>query len=118
MYRNRSPDEARAIQRATDRSYDGPERRLAVRVNVRQLKCNLGRVLDISSGGVRLLSRRKLSGCHVIRLFDRDGDVHIDVEVRRSRRLGLFKHEIGLQFLKVPPDITAKLTTLIFKNRI
>ncbi len=118
MYRNRSPDEARAIQRATDRSYDGPERRLAVRVNVRQLKCNLGRVRDISSRGVRLLSRRKLRGWHVIRLFDRDGDVHVNVEVRRSRRLGLFKHEIGLQFLKVPPDITAKLTTLIFKNRI
>ncbi len=118
MYRNRSSDAARAIQPVINHSYAGPERRRAVRVNVRQLKCNLGRVLDISSRGARLISRRKLRGWHVIRLFDRDGDVHIDVEVRRSRRLGLFKHEIGLQFLKVPPDIAAKLTTLIFKNRI
>lgn len=108
----------RAIQRATDRSYAGPERRRAVRVDVRQLKCNLGRVLDISSGGVRLLSRRKLSGGHVIRLFDRDSDVHIDVEVRWSRRLGLWKHEIGLQFLNVTSEIAANLTKLVSNNRI
>ena len=118
MYRNRSSDAARAIQGATDRSYAGPERRGAVRVNVRQLKCNLGRVLDISSRGVRLLSRRKLRGWHVITLFDRDGDVHIDVEVRWSKRRGLWKHEIGLQFLNVPSDIAVQLTTLVFRNRI
>ena len=111
-------DTGRTTQQVTDRSYAGPERRCAVRVNVRQLKCNLGRVRDISSRGARLLSRRKLRGWHVMRLFDRDGDVHIDVEVRWSKRLGLFKHEIGLKFLKVPPDIAAKLTTLIFRNRI
>ncbi len=104
--------------RATAHSYTGPERRGAVRVDVRELKCNLGRVLNISSGGARLLSWRKLRGSHVIRLSDRDGDVHIDVEVRWSRRHGLFKHEIGLQFLNVSSDIAAKLTTLVFRNRI
>ena len=117
MSRTRS-DGDRAIQRVINDSYAGPERRRAVRVNVRQLKCNLGRVLDISSRGARLISRRKLRGWHVIRLFDRDGDVHIDVEVRWSRRHGLWKHEIGLQFLNVQSDIAAKLTALIFKNRI
>ena len=104
--------------RATDRSYAGPERRGAVRVDVRELKCNLGRVRDISSRGARLLSRRKLRGWHVMRLFDRDGDIYIDVEVRWSKRHGLFKHEIGLQFLNVSSDIAAKLTTLVFMNRI
>ena len=118
MYRNRSPDEARAIQRATDRSYDGPERRLAVRVNVRQLKCNLGRVLDISSGGVRLLSRRKLRGRHELKLFDSNVGVHIESEVRWSERHGLWKHEIGLQFLNVTSGIAANLTKLVSNNRI
>ena len=117
MSQSRS-DADRATQRVTDRSYAGPERRSAVRVDVRQLKCNLGRVLDLSSGGVRLLSRRKLRGWHVLTLFDRDGDVHIDVEVRWSRRRGLWKHEIGLQFLNVPSDIAVQLTTLVFRNRI
>ncbi len=111
-------DAGRATQRVADRSYAGPERRSAVRVDVRQLKCNLGRVLDLSSGGARLLSRRKLRGWHVIRLFDTDGDVHIDVEVRWSRRLGLFKHEIGLEFLNVASDIAVQLTRLVSKNRI
>ncbi len=117
MSQSRS-DADRATQRASDRSYADPEGRSAVRVNVRQLKCNLGRVLDLSSGGVRLLSRRKLRGWHVIRLFDRDDDVHIDVEVRWSRRLGLWKHEIGLRFLNVTSDIAVQLTTLVSRNRI
>ncbi len=104
--------------RATDRSYAGPERRGAVRVDVRELKCNLGRVLNISSGGVRLLSWRKLRGWHEITLADSDGGVRIEAEVKWSRRHGLWKHEIGLQFLNVPPDIAAKLTTLVFRNRI
>ena len=117
MSRNRS-DAASAMQRAADRSYAGPERRRAVRVNVRQLKCNLGRVLDLSSGGVRLLSRRKLSGWHEIRLFDQDVGVRIEAEVRSSRRHGLWKHEIRLQFLNVPSDIAVELTTLATKNQI
>ena len=111
-------DAARAIQRATSRSFAGLENRSAGRVHAGQLKCNLGRVLDLSSGGVRLLSRRKLRGWHVLTLFDRDGDVHIDVEVRWSKRRGLWKHEIGLQFLNVPSDIAVQLTTLAFRNRI
>ena len=114
MHGNRSSDSARVI----DRSYAGPERRGAVRVNVRQLKCSLGRVLDLSSSGVRLLSRRKLRGWHSMTLFDRDGDVHIGVDVRWSRRLGLWKHESGLRFLTVPSDIAVRLTTLATKNQI
>ena len=116
---SRSPsDPVSPIKRASDRSDADPEGRSAVRVKVRQLKCNLGRVLDISSGGVRLLSRRKLRGWHEIRLFDRDGSVRIDAEVRWSRPHGLWKHEIGLQFFNVPPDIAVQLTTLVSKNRI
>ncbi len=117
MSRNLS-DPASAIRRASDRSYAGPERRSSIRVNVRQLKCNLGRVLDLSSGGVRLLSRRKLRGWHEITLADSDGGVRIEAEVKWSRRLGLWKHEIGLQFLNVTPDVATKLTKLVSNNRI
>ncbi len=117
MSRNWS-DATGAVQRATDRSYAGAERRRAVRVNVRQLKCNLGRVLDLSSGGVRLLSRRKLRGWHEITLFDRDGGVRIEAEVRWSKRHGLWKHEIGLQFVNVPSDIAVQLPTFVSENRI
>ena len=111
-------DAARAIQRATGRSFAGLENRSAGRVHAGQLKCNLGRVLDLSSGGVRLLSRRKLRGWHEITLADRDGGVRIEAEVRWSRRHGLWKHEIGLQFLNVPSDIAVQLTTLVSKNQI
>ncbi len=116
MSRNRS-DAVRAIQRATDRSSAGLEHRSAGRVNTRQLKCNLGRVLDLSSGGVRLLTRRKLRGWQKIELFDSYGGVRVEAEVRWSKRHGLWKHEIGLQFLNVPPDIAVQLTTLASKNR-
>ncbi len=117
MSQSRS-DGDRAIQRVINRSYAGPERRSAVRFKLGQLKCNLGRVLDLSSGGVRLLCRRKLRGRHELTLFDRDGGVRVEAEVRWSRRLGLWKHEVGLQFLNVPSDIAAKLKRLFSKNRL
>ncbi len=112
------PDAARAIQRAIDRSSAGPEHRRAGRINIGELKCNLGRVLDLSSGGVRLLSRRKLRGQHEITPFDSDGGVRIEAEVTWSKRHGLWKHEIGLRFLDVPSDIAAQLATLATKNPI
>lgn len=112
------PDAAKAIQRAIERAAAGPEYRRAGRVTVGQLKCNLGRVLDLSSGGVRLLRRRKLKGRHELTLFDRDGGVRVEAEVRWSRRLGLWKHEVGLQFINVPSDIAAKLKRLFSKNRL
>ena len=117
MSRNWS-DASGAIQRATDRSPTDPDHRRAGRFTVRQLQCNLGRVLDLSSSGVRLLSRRKLRGWHEITLFDKDGGVRIEAEVRWSRRHGLWKHEIGLQFLNVTPDVATKLTKLVSNNRI
>ena len=117
MSRNWS-DAARAIQRAIGRSYAGFEHRRAGRVNVGLLRCNLGRVLELSSGGVRLLSRRKLGGRHEIKLFDSDVGIRIEAEVRWSRRHGLWKHEIGLQFPNVTSDIAAKLTTLATNNLI
>ena len=117
MSRTRS-DAVKSIQRSIARLSAGPDHRRAGRVHVKQLKCNLGRVLELSSGGVRLLSRRKLRGRHEIKLFDSDVGLRIEAEVKWSRRHGLWKHEIGLQFPNVPSDIATKLTTLATNNRI
>ncbi|MEE9131821.1 MAG: PilZ domain-containing protein [Phycisphaerales bacterium] len=117
MSRSRS-DSDRAIQQVINCPYPGPERRRSVRFKLGELKCNLGRVLDLSSGGVRLLHWRRLKGRHEITLYDRDGGVRVEAEIRWTRRLGLFKHEMGLQFVNVPPDIAAKLKRLFSKNRI
>ena len=109
-------DAAKAIQRAIDRASAGAQNRRAGRINVGALKCDLGRVLDVSAGGVRLLSRHKLTGRAEITLFDEDGGVRIEAEVRWSRRHGLVKHETGLQFLNIPPDVAAKLSALVNRN--
>ena len=109
-------DAAKAIQRAIDRASAGAQNRRAGRINVGELTCDLGRLVDVSAGGVRLISRHKLSGRHEIALFDEDGGVRIEAEVRWSKRHGLVKHEIGLQFLNVPPDVAAKLTALVNRN--
>ncbi len=111
-------DADRAIQQVINCSYPGPERRRAVRFKLGELKCNLGRVLDLSSGGVRLLCWRKLTGRRELTLFDRDGGVRVQAEVRWTRRRGLLKHEMGLQFVNVPPDIAAKLKRVFSNNRI
>ncbi len=112
------PDAAKAIQRAIDRASASPQDRRTGRINIGELKCNLGHVLDLSSGGVRVLSRRKLSGGYEITLFDGDGGVRIKGKVTWSKRHGLFKHEIGLRFVDVPSDVAAKLTTLATRNPI
>lgn len=111
-------DAAKAIQRAIDRASAGPQNRRAGRVIVGALKCDVGRVLDVSATGVRLLSRHKLTGRAEINLFDEDGGVRLEAEVRWSKRHGLVKHQIGLQFLNVPPDVAAKLSALVNRNPI
>lgn len=46
------------------------------------------------------MSRKPLMGVVVLRLHDEDGGIECEAKVIRSRRLGFFRHEVGLQ---LPP---------------
>ncbi|MHC5002784.1 MAG: STAS domain-containing protein [Planctomycetota bacterium] len=75
-------------------------RRATPRVTPQFLRSDLGEILDLSISGVRVRSRRRLTGRQPVRLW-RDGvDLDLNGEVMWSRRLGLFAHEIGLRFIE------------------
>ncbi len=82
------------------------------------LACTRGKVLDLSAGGLRLLSRRKLKGIVGIALWDVNGGLKLYAEVVWSRRLGFRRHEIGMRFVDVTPELAADLTTLATDNTV
>ena len=71
-----------------------------------------------SAGGLRLLSRRKLKGIVGIALWDVNGGLKLYAEVVWSRRLGFRRHEIGMRFVDVTPQLAADLTTLATDNTV
>ena len=107
-----SSDDSSAIKRAVESTLSGPEDRTTVRLKVEFLKCNLGAVLDLSLGGVRVRSRRALRGGHMVKLYNSDTSVLLKAEVRRCDRIGLGNYEVGLEFIDVSPNVAENLRML------
>jgi hypothetical protein len=93
-------------------------RRVTRRVVIEStLACNLGRVLDLSAGGLSVIARKPLEGIVLLQLGDEDGGIRCEVKVIRSRRLGFFRHEIGLQLPPLSDGDRATLTRLCSAHR-
>ena len=105
-------DDSSAIKRASDDALSGPEDRTTVRLKVQFLKCNLGSVLDLSLGGMCVQSWRRLRGRHKVKLYNADNGVRLQAEVRRCERVGFCKHEVGLEFVDVEPEVAEALIVL------
>ncbi len=105
-------DNSSAIKRASDSAPSGPQDRTTVRLKVEFLKCNLGSVLDLSLGGVRVLSRRRLRGRYTVKLYSTDNGLRIEAEVRRCERVGFCKHEVALEFIDLEPKVAEALIVL------
>ena len=81
------------------------------------LASNIGRVVDLSSGGMRVLSRRKLKGILDVALWDIHRGVTLRARVVWTKRLGFRRHESGLKFLDVDPEVARTLGSLGADNR-
>ncbi len=88
-------------------SRDG--RRIPGRLPQEQLVSDLGPVLDLSAGGMRVLCTRPLLGMKDVGLRSGDLRLNLRTKVAWSRRLGFRRHEIGLTFL----DADEKLGTML-----
>lgn len=74
------------------------------------MRCSLGKVLDLSLGGARILARRRVKGAiAIVRLSDEQGGFETEARVAWQKRLGFLRHEIGLRF---PPLDDAARTVL------
>ncbi|MHC4992405.1 MAG: PilZ domain-containing protein [Planctomycetota bacterium] len=89
---------AERLAAAADASQD---RRRHVRVRPTVSFCNLGAVLDLSQSGARMHSRRQMDG--EIEFVVNVGDVAFSTRARVvwTRRTGLLRHQIGLEFVGV-----------------
>ena len=67
--------------------------------------CTLGPVLDLSVGGLRLLSVRPHQGLVRVEIWGHDTDVTVEAKVVWARRLGFRRHELGLTFVDVDEDV-------------
>lgn len=79
-----------------------------------QLTCNLGRVMDLSVGGIRVLSKQKRRGSQTV-VFDtpRLGKLTLTGRVAWRRELGFREHVLGVTFENVSADDQEKLTALV-----
>jgi len=95
----------------------GASRRRSGRLPQESLVCNLGPILDISIGGMRVLSRSPLRGNVNIQFRDYALPERLDATVTWSKRTGLFSREVGLRFENVTPRLCAVLTQIASLHR-
>lgn len=87
-------------------------RRLPGRMPQESLQSSIGPVLDLSMGGIRVLSTRPYHGDLRICLWGMDVEVSLEGRVVWSRRLGFRRHELGLVFADVDDDVARILTRI------
>lgn len=96
-------------------SRDG--RRIPGRLPQEQLSCDLGPVLDLSPGGMRVLCTRPHLGTMDVGLRGGDVNINLQAKVAWSRRLGFRRHEIGLAFIDVDKELATILSRISGDHR-
>ena len=92
-------------------------RRRTGRLPQESLVSNLGPVLDISIGGMRVISRSPLRGTVTVQFGAYSLPERLDATVTWSKRTGLFSREVGLRFENVSPRLCAVLTQIASLHR-
>lgn len=86
------------------------------RIRCQWTHCNLGDVLDIGAGGMRVRCRRRLiapvNGQLSVIVEGLDGQFAVSARIAWKRRVGLFGWEIGLQLIEVSNGSRTKLAQM------
>lgn len=85
---------------------------------VAKLLCNSGRVIDVSTRGMRLQSRRKwkTGQRRLITLCEADLCVRVEAECVWCRKIGTLKHTVGLAFTTVSPESAELLSQIVARQ--
>ncbi len=73
---------------------------------------NLGSVLDISSGGLRVLSKTKVEGEGRVELILPTDRVIVPARVAWCHKVAFRKYVVGLEFINLTPELTQKLAEI------
>ena len=101
-------DPLRGMKRETNLS----DRRTPARLPQEDLVSDLGPILDLSIGGMRVLCKRRREGSLKVRLWAFQFYMNLDAQVVWTKHLGFRRHEIGVEFLNIDDD-TAKILSRI-----
>ncbi len=93
-------------------------RRAQGRLPQELLRSNLGPVLELSMGGIRVRCTRALKGEVDVELMELEEPVNMRAEVMWTRRDGLRKYEVGLKFLDLPQDVAERLTEISLNHSL
>jgi hypothetical protein len=94
------------------------DRRTHNRLRVVDVESSVGPVLELSLGGARVRSRRKLEGRIELEIRAAHDAVEVDAEVVWSRRMGWRKFESALRLLDVDPECARTLTRISLEHRM
>jgi hypothetical protein len=94
-----------------------PTRRRHGRLPQETLKCNVGEILDLSAGGMRVLTRRVPAEAVKVRIEGYEFPGELIAEVAWTKRLSMFKREVGFRFLSISPEVAQVLTSIAAVNR-
>ncbi len=97
----------------TDDAIDLANRRKFGRFGRPALECDLGKVLDLAAGGVRIICRRRLSRRVRVRLWSDLGEIATEAEVCWTKRRGFRKHEVGLRFVRLGTEQARTLARFV-----
>ena len=87
------------------------DRRRFGRFRGTRLGCNIGRVIDLSGGGLRVRRATRISSQMDVKLWTPKRQITVLAKVAWVRRIGFRKYEIGLEFLDMTPDTQKDLST-------
>ena len=87
------------------------DRRKFGRFKGTRLGCSIGRVIDLSGGGLRIRRTTRLSSQMDVKLWTPKRQIIVPAKVAWVRRIGFRKYEIGLEFRDLTPDTRKDLST-------
>ncbi len=93
-------------------------RRAQGRLQQELLQSNLGPVLDLSMGGMRVRCGRAPRGKVDVELMGFVEPLSLRAEVMWAQRQGLRKYEVGLKFVDVSPKVARQLTELSLNHSL
>lgn len=98
----------------------GTCRRRYGRVRVGNVRCTLGRVIDISAGGLRVLNRSmtpvKANAVIPVQVEGIENWVQASVRVAWVRPAGMFRQEMGLEIVEIEDEGRQALLELARRN--
>ncbi|MHC4948311.1 MAG: PilZ domain-containing protein [Planctomycetota bacterium] len=99
---------------------DHANRRRTGRLGLEGVRCDLGEVHDLSCSGMGIVSRKGLrvgTETPVVIMAGPD-NVLVRARVCRAKKLGLFRHELGLEFVDVTDETRDRLTGIASIHRM